>query len=245
MPPRKDKHDCAIPYGASFSFAVNSLNQFRLYGKKKIYDAATNESAGKEATGLCLTFKGSFFAGKIKSTVKYKFEYDKEEDGKHPLFRCVYINSRGDILSIGESEDECENNKNSFSELKDAFAKLKRLVSEIKNNWPRCDADSKNASCEQLISDLLMNIRYLVKDASYREERECRIVSIVNVKEYLEALPIKEHISRIYYASEVESETYEYGGKKEKGSTKLDNLKEELNESSIEIIPSHHPHRNK
>jgi len=233
--PPEDTYRYGIAYGVAFSFAINSLNQFRLYGK----------NAGKEATGLCLVFKRCFFADRIKNPVEYRFNSefgDAKDDGKHSLFRCVYIDSSGDILSIGESDDERKKNKKAFTEIKKSFAKLKRIVNEIKNNWSGCDIGSDGILCEQLILDLLLNIRYLVKDASYREERECRIVNIENIEDYLEATSVKKYISRVYYGSEVEKEVYEYDGKGEAGSVKLDKLRKS---SGIENISSHHPHRNK
>jgi len=231
--PQKYTYRYGIAYGVAFSFAINSLNQFRLYGK----------NAGKEATGLCLVFKRCFFADGIKNPVGYRFNDEfKDFDGKHSLFRCVYIDSSGDILSIGESEDEHKKNKKAFIEIKKSFAKLKRIVNEIKNNWSGCDIGLDSILCEQLILDLLLNIRYLVKDASYREERECRIVNIENIESYLETAAVKKYISRVYYGSGVEKEVYGYDGKEEDGSAKLDKLRKS---SGIETISSHHPHRNK
>jgi len=232
--PPEDTYRYGIAYGVAFSFAINSLNQFRLYGK----------NAGKEATGLCLVFKRCFFADRIKNPVEYRFKDNNFEDtdGKHSLFRCVYIDSNGDILSIGESDDERKKNKKAFAEIKKSFSKLKRIVNEIKNNWSGCDIGSDSILCEQLILDLLLNIRYLVKDASYREERECRIVNIENIEDYLEVAAVKKYISRVYYGSGVEKEVYGYGGKEEDGSAKLDKLRKS---SGIETISSHHPHRNK
>jgi hypothetical protein len=70
--------------------------------------------------------------------------------------------------------------------------------------------DNKNIN-QQIVCDLLINLRYLVKHIAFKEEQECRIVKVealanhgkVKLEDdrmFIETQPIGEFIDKIYFA---------------------------------------------
>jgi hypothetical protein len=162
----------ALPFIACFSFEVNSLNQFRLYG---------NED-NKEANGVSIVFKPSFF---------------NNEDIK--LYSCVYIDpDEGKIKSISFSKEE---KTDDFEKL---FIKLKKDIQELLDIQ-----DLSNIDKTELAKDLLVKINYLVKDYAFMEERECRIINMIDKTDpiymegdslYVSIGEIKKYVEEIYFA---------------------------------------------
>ncbi|OAV67988.1 hypothetical protein Barb6_02200 [Bacteroidales bacterium Barb6] len=64
----------------------------------------------------------------------------------------------------------------------------------------------------KFISELLINLRYLTKHATFKEEQECRIIQIKQLGDeniiiskecdqmYIEYMEMQKHIERIYFA---------------------------------------------
>ena len=172
-----------LPFIACFSFEVNSLNQFRLYGKEN----------NEEATGVSIVFKPSFFDDNI----------DKKR-----LYHCVYMNPyNGKIESISFSKkDEKENHKNiedRLKEIEELFEDLKKKIQVLLNI-------NVNINKHELAKDLLINIRYLIKHYAFMEERECRIIDWRNKKDdksidiedgrlYITTDEIKNYVDKIYF----------------------------------------------
>ena len=60
-----------------------------------------------------------------------------------------------------------------------------------------------------LISELLINLRYLIKHYAFKEEQECRIIRVVKTehgdikqdgnKMYVHSTNIKNHVKKIYF----------------------------------------------
>ena len=102
------------------------------------------------------------------------------------LFRCIYIDSETNkIISIGQKERcvFCRENKsesdyqvykkyidNTISVVEKRLNKLKKQIKD----W-KLDAN--------VIHKLLLNLRYLVKHAAFKEEQECRIIQIKKLKD--------------------------------------------------------------
>jgi len=208
-----------LPFIACFSLEVNSLNQFRLYGKEN----------NVEATGVSMVFNPDFF---------------KKDKENYPLYRCVYVNPENEeIESISFSKTDRKNR--TAAEAKEKEVKDFEAKEEVKNlfgkltpkirNFLQSEAKSNsNINKTELVKDLLINIRYLVKDYAFEEERECRIINMKNKKEkinvegnrlYVEICEIKDYVKEIYFAPLTEGmEAFEI-------------------ESGIKCIKSRHPYK--
>ena len=140
-----------LPFIACFSLNVNSLNQFRLYGKE----------SKEEAKGVSIIFDSLFFCDKIHNN----------EDKIYPLYRCVYANPEAGNI------DEAIMSISSSSAIEGAGEERLGKVKMLFKGLEKSIENSKNINAE-LIRDLLINIRYIVKHYAFAEEQECRIVDI-------------------------------------------------------------------
>jgi len=178
-----------LPFIACFSLEVNSLNQFRLYGNDN----------NKEATGVSIVFRFDFFDESIN-----------REQEKTPLYRCVYINPDNEQIKISfskkEEEEDLEWIKDKQEKMDDLFKKLKKNIKELFD----ININNLNIDKTELVKDLIINIRYLVKDYAFTEERECRIINMINKKDgsieidgerlYINIGEIKAYVKEIYFA---------------------------------------------
>lgn len=207
----------------SFTFNHDSLNQFRLYGKEN----------DKEATGISLVLSRSFFNVFIKNSVNLfcvldDGKTDKIINDKKPLFRCIYVDPVSkQLISIGHREKwtfyrenrehiekadqiiksyQAETDK-IFVFVKDGLNKLKDLINKLENKKVN------------VLSELLLMLRYLTKNMAFKEEQECRIVTIENITDnpnilpkkedgdfsqmYIEYRTVKDCIEKVYFAPKV------------------------------------------
>jgi hypothetical protein len=171
-----------LPFITCFSLEVNSLNQFRLYG---------NEN-NMEATGVSIVFKPSFF-NKVRE-----------------LYRCVYIDPDSkQIKSISFSKEEEEEKEEEKKWIENKQKEVKGLFEDLKEKIKMLLKEEIQDKHE-LAKDLLINIRYLVKDYAFMEERKFRIIDTRNKEEkesididdgrlYITIGEIKDHVDRIYF----------------------------------------------
>ncbi len=184
---------------ASFTARIDNLTQFRFYGKKS--DAAdSGKPADTEGTGVCLVFDQRFFArgsdGKLsisrssdsRNALQEKIKdlcasplpqglywvlyYDQET--KRFIFTpsspTYWINpgnvSKGAQTVAENEKKEARTNAEKISTLLDD---LKKYYSEIKN------PQEKKAALEVLVF-----LRYLIKDAGFSDEQELRIIKLAD-----------------------------------------------------------------
>ncbi|MGP5211247.1 hypothetical protein ACTXJ5_10705 [Psychrobacter alimentarius] len=152
-----------------FTFNHDSLNQFRLYGKKDY----------QEASGVSLVFKKSFFESKsisglsflsmhkytkvVLNDEKYKNESDilvsnqknsKNSDslviGKQPIMRCVYIDPESEYIQLAQR------NKLTFyreifedKKIENVCIKQKEIIQKkAKENWDNYQSDMKKKTID-------------------------------------------------------------------------------------------------
>jgi tetratricopeptide (TPR) repeat protein len=192
-------------FAGCFSFNYDSLNQFRLYGKE----------GGREGTGLSLVFRKSFFSTAVKmpsEKLKAKNQDLEQEEEKHALFRCIYVDpDTGRVETVGHKDEYLF-----YREGKgDAVAAHKNYINDIVSTVREkmeILKDSVKDLDQAVIGQLLINLRYLTKHVAFKEEQECRIVRIhslkdtrINVNEnsrmlYVEYEPkVANHIKKIYF----------------------------------------------
>lgn len=204
----------------SFTFNHDSLNQFRLYGKEN----------DKEATGISLVLNDKFFNGSIVSCVNPSCilddkRSDDEMNNKKSLFRCIYVDPVSkQLISIGQREmwtfyrehdvygeilfDTYKKyTDNIFSNLRRALNELKGLILKLENKKVN------------VLSELLLMLRYLTKNMAFKEEQECRVMTIENITKnpnilpkkengdfsqmYIEYRTVKDCIEKVYFAPKV------------------------------------------
>jgi len=164
-------------FAGCFAFNGDCLNQFRLYGKDQ----------KEEGTGVSITLNEQFFSEEVGIIVE-----TKSKEGKLPLFRCIYIDPKTNkIISLGQKEEEVFYRENENKEDED---KVKKIYQEYKSKIDKTqqevceDLEQLKIQVEKLANyniayKLLLNLRYLVKHAAFKEEQECRIIQIKKVKD--------------------------------------------------------------
>jgi len=185
-------------FGSCFTFDYDSLNQFRLYGKEE----------GREGTGLSLVFRDSFFNKEAKmdfespkkDSLKMEMDDSINED-KSALFRCIYIDPdpevKQSIVSVGQKEKisfhkEKLGDKFEFysNEIEKIIECVREKMNELKEQAKTLDPD--------VVGQLLIKLRYLVKHISFKDEQECRIVKIRRLKTKHNDDEIKNDSKRLY-----------------------------------------------
>ena len=160
----------------SFSSTIDSLNQFRLYGKNN----------GEEGTGLCLVFNRSFFASPGETSmiaVRRDQEQSTEKEAtcrKLPLYWVLYYDRDSGHVYYTPACTEHSLNKN-FEMEKTSLEKADlKKVEDIGKSLKRIQDTFKAISekCQQTALEMLIYLRHLVKDAAFKDERELRILSL-------------------------------------------------------------------
>jgi Tfp pilus assembly protein PilF len=163
----KEKYDFQA-FINCFSFNKESLNQFRLYGKED----------SKEATGVSIVLKGNYFSPNMCLSIlpsiskaniegqKDNDEKDNNETDRYPIFRCLYIDpEKKEVVSIGSRDNNTANDLKVIQEL------LNAIKEEIENV-------GKENFDKDIIDNLFLTLRYLVKHSAFKEEQECRMICI-------------------------------------------------------------------
>ena len=203
-----------------FTFNHNKLNQFRLYGKEQ----------GKEATGVSVVSDYHFF-NLTKDQDEFSPNQNEEDkhdnkDNKLTLYRCIYLNPKGDLngepyIQVGCRDEvtfyleKGRTNKHwqeYIEDIQDVQKNVKQKFMEIKNNIQSLFKKVYNKEeKEQLIETvgfMLMPLSFMIKHSAYQEEQECRIfqffpfndkkIKIEKKRMYVEYLPIDSYVEKIY-----------------------------------------------
>lgn len=175
-----------IALQTSFSRCKDSLTMYRLYGK---YD-------NKEGTGCCLVFDKSFFDTSFNNrgaSILFSFSYDKNnysniefyEEQTLPLYFVLYYNFKRNEIVFNPCESDYDNLIIDLNKDYSVWNYGDKFYDKLKNNIGYVFCSIFNTirtfnSEEILLSyQLLMNIQYLIKDSSFIEEQEMRIIQLV------------------------------------------------------------------
>lgn len=194
----------------SFSSNIDSLNQFRLYGKNN----------GREGTGLCLVFNRSFFAAPGEASmiaVRRDHEQSSEEEAvacrKLPLYWVLYYDRHsGHVYYTPACTEHSLNQKFEIATASVKESDLKK-VEDIGKSLKRIRDHFKAISKEyqQTALEMLIYLRHLVKDAAFKDEKELRILSLHPYHDQgssLKVLPGKNCLSVDYLPVIHEGEEY-------------------------------------
>jgi len=191
-PGRMNVEDYGV-FAGCFTFNRDSLNMFRLYGK----------GSGGEGTGLSLVFGSNFFSERVMLPA------DSNENGageeKLTLFRCIYFNPKDHrVESVGRLDSEHFGN-NQQAERKRYDAIMKKVVEEVDKDIKRLKHEIKNKNLKMdVVNQLLINLRYLVKSSCFKEEQECRIVKIYHLERDADKIDLDENCNLcVYYEPKV------------------------------------------
>lgn len=112
-------------------------------------------------------------------------------DFKLPLYRCIYLDPDSGLLKVAHREEWtfCRQEKNRESKNwasyyksirsieQECRSKLDSIQSNVKFLLTKYKADPvKHLETIQLISEIFLPLRYLIKHMAFKEEQECRIV---------------------------------------------------------------------
>lgn len=158
-----------------FTFNHNCLNQFRLYGKEK----------DREATGVSIVLNKSFFASDANAKIVATENSKDESDKNLPLYRCMYIDpDMRKVISLGH-KDEYAFYVEDPKELKGTINEYNKYINQqlrkVESNLRSLsDIIQKNSKVlkKEIVNELLLPLRYLVKHIAFKEEQECRILDI-------------------------------------------------------------------
>lgn len=192
----------------SFSSAIDSLNQFRLYGKKD----------GEEGTGLCLVFNRSFFA-KLGEASMIVLSRNNEQSSmeestighKLPLYWVLYYDCKSGHVyytpaCTGHSLDKEFKITKAFQKESERkkLEDIGRSLTKIRNNFQTISKKYQRTALEMLIY-----LRHLVKDAAFKDEKELRILSLHPYNDSsLKLLPGKKCLSVNYIPVIHDKEAY-------------------------------------
>jgi tetratricopeptide (TPR) repeat protein len=194
---RSSKKIINTEYGAfagCFTFSYNSLNQFRLYGKDE----------NKEGTGVALVFGENFFSDTAKGAMqKAKIDgryINQQENEKHALFRCIYIDPETQrVETVGRKEEYLfyrENNEGAINEYNDYIVKTIESVRVKMEDLKKAVKD--NDLDPDIVGQLLINLRYLTKHIAFKEEQECRIVKICRLADKNNKIETSDDNKQLY-----------------------------------------------
>lgn len=201
-----------------FTLHHDSLNQFRLYGKKD----------QQEASGLSCVLDKQFFSPEHNTLSMFR----KNEDSplkkllgmthekcldKMPLYRCIYLDPTSGLIKVAQREEwsfhreykkedkvsilepnpEAEQHwkeyQNEILEIESRVSgHLKELVEQVKLLNPKDLSDEE----KELLAEILLPLRYLIKHMAFKEEQECRIIYVTQMDNPL--IQYDENLNRIY-----------------------------------------------
>ena len=175
-----------IALQTSFSRCKDSLTMYRLYGKND----------NEEGTGCCLVFDKSFFDTSFNnrgSGILFSFSYDKDnysniefyEEQTLPLYFVLYYNFKKNEIIFNPCESNYDNLIIDLNKNYSVWNYGDKFYDKLKNNigyvFDSIFNTIKTFTPEEisLSYQLLMNIQYLIKDSSFIEEQEMRIIQLV------------------------------------------------------------------
>jgi len=194
-----------------FTLNHDSLNQFRLYGKKDY----------KEASGISLVFKESFFdlnsyyEGLTFLSVKSRLDleynksiidrFDNTDQGlinKQPIIRCVYIDPNSGFIKVSQRNEltfyrEFGNEKLSIN---------KELISRANYEWNKYEEYIKHKTkiFEEEFKKIKFNFSFILEEIDKIENRGLIVNS--NIEELIDKmlLPLKYLVKHSAFQEEQE-----------------------------------------
>lgn len=181
---------------ASFTFNHCSLNQYRIYGLED----------NKYGSGVNIEFGSDFFSRKKnKSSISDNvMNADQQNEMKNnqifalPLYRCLYLNPNTGYMALAKrskqsfydkkeasSSTKIEKKYKKYLDMLNEEQKIITIRTELSKMQEAIQKMEENVAepLSDLISLALMPISYLIKNAYYEDENECRIAYITTISD--------------------------------------------------------------
>ncbi|MFR9166330.1 MAG: hypothetical protein ACLVKO_09025 [Dysgonomonas sp.] len=204
----------------SFIFNPDCLNQFRLYGKEN-----GQEATGVSIVVDPDFFSSRATINQSLATFDENKRKNKREEkinplvkSKEALFRCIYIDPvTQKIISVGHKEEHVFYREYQDSKKEEEIAKmvtdyqkyidnvlkkvqkaLEKLKTDIHNFLSTLKDTKEKKRTQEVVSELLIHLRYLVKHVAFKEEQECRLIRVEPLKDN-DKVKVDSGSSRMYY----------------------------------------------
>ena len=130
---------------------------------------------------------------------------------KLPLYRCIYIDPDSKLIEISHREEWtfCREAKSSRSNKWDTYSEeIKKLRDKVRCEfqnlenliqplYQKISADMKKFTNEaELLAEILLPLRFLVKHMAFKEEQECRVVYVTQWDDHF--VQYDENLKRFY-----------------------------------------------
>lgn len=231
-----------------FTLHHDSLNQFRLYGKNSQQEATGLSLVLSKDFFTSEDNINLFFKNDIDPILEQKSEHkiQKKSLPNTPLYRCIYLDPTSGLIKVAqreewsfhreykkqnkaslleknpEAEQKWQNYQAEILEIESEVTKhLKELVAHVKLLNPQKLNDEE----KELLAEILLPLRYLIKHMAFKEEQECRIVYVTQMDNpliqyhdkinriYIDYEPsVMQHLEKIYLAPKAKGEkmVFEY-----------------------------------
>jgi len=166
----------------------------------------------------------------LKDNDKENVNVKDERTQKYALYRCIYVDPKTHkVISLGHKEEYSfyrENFGVSSDEVSTYNKEINKIKSKVTNQLKKLDKSIKTGKDldKNIICELLLPLRYLVKHVAYKEEQECRIFDIKDLQEdklkerdkrevkftpdyaqmFIEYQPIIEYVEKVIFAPKTE-----------------------------------------
>lgn len=205
-----------------FTLHHDSLNQFRLYGKENQREASGVSLVMNRSTlfenqsnfnflnhNVFILEQALVDLRNLKIQQKEDSENSKEQpkfsDLKLPLYRCIYFDPDSGLIHVAQREEwtfcrekgSCQDNGWDEYKLKidqvnksvrELIADIQKLIQEIN--------PAENSDEAELIEEILLPLRYLIKHYAFKEEQECRTIYITQLND--KKIDLDPKLNRIY-----------------------------------------------
>lgn len=238
-----------LAFISCFTLHHDSLNQFRLYSKEfqqeafgvslilgknffaKKHDTSSLYKDTKEGLDINLKNKESSLSSGITEL---------------PLYRCIYFDPTSGLMKVAQREEwsfrrefklknKCkwfDSNEGADRKWEDYKMKIDSIENSIKikmknltNFIEYLNTKEMDSYSGKLLAEILLPLRYLIKNMAFKEEQECRIVYVTQMDNpliqydekinriYIDYAPsVMEHLEKIYIAPKAKDEkmVFEY-----------------------------------
>lgn len=201
-----------------FTLHQDSLNQFRLYGKENGKEASGvslilereklfSNKSNFSFINKPIEFKISLL-NEATDASKKKNELIEQYDFKLPLYLCIYYDPESGLIHLAHREEWtfCRQEQNAESaqwvnykkEIDDITKKVRDLIGEVNTSLETLMnvLNEKSVEFYEILDEILLPLRYLIKHYAFKEEQECRAIYISTLDD--KRVKLDRNLKRIY-----------------------------------------------
>ena len=209
---------------ACFTLHHDSLNQFRLYGKEN-KEEASGLSLVLDKDFFSIEHNAARIYQK-EISMSERIESDNEKINSlaaMPLYRCIYFDPTSGLIKVAQREEwsfkrefKLEDEHDWYAVNENAEENWKEYLNDSKNHMGIIQIENKvregleslskkiqsiehkkfNDQEQEILAEILLPLRYLMKHMAFKEEQECRMIYVTQMDNPL--IKYDEKINRIY-----------------------------------------------